>query len=105
MSKSRNKITTIDCTLRDGGYYNNWDFDKKLVNNYMNTLTKSKVDYIEIGFRNLSSSTFMGPYAYSRDRFLEKLNLSKKVNVGVMIDTKEILNSNIGIKNIRYFIK
>ncbi len=98
MSKSRNKITTIDCTLRDGGYYNNWDFDKKLVNNYMNALTKSKVDYIEIGFRNLSSSTFMGPYAYSRDRFLEKLNLSKKVNVGVMIDTKEILNSNIGIK-------
>ena len=21
------KITLLDCTLRDGGYYNNWDLD------------------------------------------------------------------------------
>ena len=25
----------LDCTLRDGGYYNNWDFSKDLVNDYL----------------------------------------------------------------------
>ena len=23
-----NKIKILDCTLRDGGYYNNWDFSR-----------------------------------------------------------------------------
>ena len=98
MIKENKPINTLDCTLRDGGYYNNWDFDKKLVDNYLHALTKSKVDYVEIGFRNLSSSIFMGPYAYSRDRFLEKLNISKNLKLGVMIDTKEVLSSENGIK-------
>ncbi len=98
MIKENKPINTLDCTLRDGGYYNNWDFDKKLVDNYLHALTKSKVDYVEIGFRNLSSSIFMGPYAYSRDRFLEKLNISKNLQLGVMIDTKEVLSSENGIK-------
>lgn len=40
----------------------------------------------------------MGPYAYSRDRFLEKLNISKNLKLGVMIDTKEVLSSENGIK-------
>ena len=98
MIKENKPINTLDCTLRDGGYYNNWDFDRKLVDNYLHALTKSKVDYVEIGFRNLSSSIFMGPYAYSRDRFLEKLNISKNLQLGVMIDTKEVLSSENGIK-------
>ena len=98
MIKENKPINTLDCTLRDGGYYNNWDFDRKLVDNYLHALTKSKVDYVEIGFRNLSSSIFVGPYAYSRDRFLEKLNISKNLKLGVMIDTKEVLSSENGIK-------
>ena len=27
-------IQILDCTIRDGGYYTNWDFEKKLVNQY-----------------------------------------------------------------------
>ena len=30
-----NKIKILDCTLRDGGYYNNWDFSKEIVNDYL----------------------------------------------------------------------
>ena len=26
-----NNIQVLDCTLRDGGYYNNWQFRKKLM--------------------------------------------------------------------------
>ena len=30
-----NKINLLDCTLRDGGYYNNWFFTKELINEYL----------------------------------------------------------------------
>ena len=31
MKKILKKINLLDCTLRDGGYYNNWDFSEKLI--------------------------------------------------------------------------
>jgi len=41
----------LDCTIRDGGYLNNWHFDKRLVREAYRALSKSGVDYIEIGYR------------------------------------------------------
>ena len=41
----------LDCTIRDGGYYNNWDFSNQFAKNYLNTLSKINIDYVEIGFR------------------------------------------------------
>ena len=32
------KINHLDCSLRDGGYYNNWDFDNDLINQYLQVL-------------------------------------------------------------------
>ena len=31
----------LDCTLRDGGYYTNWDFDDALVTTYINAMKRS----------------------------------------------------------------
>ena len=36
----KNKIQILDCTLRDGGYYNNWNFNTNLVNKYFKTMDK-----------------------------------------------------------------
>ena len=47
----------LDCTLRDGGYYNNWDFDINLVKDYLKVMDFLKVDFIEIGFRSLRNDT------------------------------------------------
>ena len=47
------KINLLDCTLRDGGYYNNWNFPKLLINNYLSAIAETKIDYVEIGFRFL----------------------------------------------------
>lgn len=41
----------LDCTIRDGGYINNWQFDNRLVREAYRALSKSGVDYIEIGYR------------------------------------------------------
>ena len=53
-----NKINIIDCTLRDGGYYNNWDFPKNLVNEYLKSVSDSGIKYVELGFRSLSKKEF-----------------------------------------------
>ena len=45
-------IRTLECTLRDGGYINNWCFSTKLVNNYFNLMEKLNIDFVEIGFIN-----------------------------------------------------
>lgn len=40
----------LDCTLRDGGYYTNWDFDDALVTTYINAMNQLPIDYIELGY-------------------------------------------------------
>ena len=45
-------MLNLDCTLRDGGYYTNWDFSPELVDIYIEAMTNSDVDYIEIGYRS-----------------------------------------------------
>lgn len=46
-------IKLLDCTIRDGGYVNNWDFSKDFVQDLCSALNKCNYDYMEIGFRNL----------------------------------------------------
>jgi 4-hydroxy 2-oxovalerate aldolase len=81
----------LDCTLRDGGYYNDWDFARETVSAYLHAMEAAKVDAVEIGFRNFSADRFLGPYAFSTDDFLKSLPLPKGVTIGVMVDAKELL--------------
>lgn len=87
-------INILDCTLRDGGYYNNWDFDEKLVNDYLQTLDSLQIDFVEIGFRTLKDDSFKGAFAHSTDNYLNSLNIPEglKNKIGVMINGSEIAN-------------
>ena len=40
----------LDCTLRDGGYYNNWNFSKN-IQKYISDINSTGIKYIELGFR------------------------------------------------------
>ena len=44
------KITLLDCTLRDGGYVNDWKFGRENMLRITSGLNKAGVDHIEIGF-------------------------------------------------------
>lgn len=92
-------VKILDCTLRDGGYYNNWDFDKDFVASYLRTMSLSSVKYVEIGFRFLAKNRFLGPYAYTTDAFLSKINLPENLIYGVMINAKEYIENNISLKD------
>ena len=43
-------IKVLDCTLRDGGYINKWEFGKKNIYHILSNLVLAKLDYIECGF-------------------------------------------------------
>jgi len=40
----------LDCTLRDGGYINNWNFSSECAKDIIESLKLSGVDFIEVGF-------------------------------------------------------
>ena len=44
------RIELLDCTLRDGGYVNDWEFGQDNIVTLFERLVSSEVDYIEIGF-------------------------------------------------------
>ena len=94
------EITLLDCTLRDGGYYNNWNFSKDLVNDYLKAISDSGIRYVEIGFRSLKENKLNGPNFFSRDNYINILKIPKNLNIGVMINISEIVNSKKNYKKI-----
>ena len=45
-----NNIKILDCTLRDGGFINDWDFGHYAIYNIVNRLIESNIDFLEVGF-------------------------------------------------------
>ena len=56
------KIRLLDCTLRDGGYINGWDFGEKTIRKIITELVRAGTDLIEAGF--------LRDCEYQRDRTL-----------------------------------
>jgi len=90
-----NSIEFLDCTLRDGGYYNNWNFNNELVNEYLQVVNKIKIKYVELGFRALNNNKIKGSTAYTTDDFLQSLRIPKSLNIGVMVNASDFLQSNL----------
>lgn len=47
---TKQKLSLLDCTLRDGGYQNNWHFGEGAIADIVSALDQSGVEYIELGF-------------------------------------------------------
>lgn len=43
-------FSILDCTLRDGGYINNWEFENLNINYILSKMQKAEIDFIELGF-------------------------------------------------------
>ena len=56
------KINILDCTLRDGGYYNNWNFSTNLVEKYLAAVVKLPIDIVEVGYVSDSKKDNYGLY-------------------------------------------
>jgi 4-hydroxy 2-oxovalerate aldolase len=87
------KPTLLDCTLRDGGYYNSWDFSPELANSYLKTMEAVGLDHVELGFRSLQNNSYRGPFAFTTDSFLERLEIPATLGLSVMINAGEFLQA------------
>lgn len=47
-----NQSKIVDCTIRDGGLVNNWDFSIEFVQKLYAGLNEAGVEYMEIGYKN-----------------------------------------------------
>ncbi len=87
-----NNIRLLDCTFRDGGYYNNWNFDKNIIQKYLNEVNDLKIEYVELGFRILDDIKLKGENAYTTDRFINTFSIPSNINVGIMINASDLLS-------------
>lgn len=81
----------LDCTLRDGGYYTNWDFSSELIGRYLRAMKAAKVDVVELGFRFWGNEGFKGACAFTTDEFLRTLEIPSGLTVGVMLNASDII--------------
>ena len=50
MNLGLEKVNILDCTLRDGGYVNDFTFGKDVISGFLNKIAKTNVECVEIGF-------------------------------------------------------
>lgn len=89
-------IKILDCTLRDGGYINNFEFGKKAIADIINKLSLASVEIIECGFLK-SHAIDENCSLYSSVDAIKDVIKIKKINTMyvAMIQYGEISNEDI----------
>lgn len=90
-------VKVLDCTLRDGGYVNNWEWGFQRARSIIKSLVKAKVDVVEVGFlRDVEG--------YNQDRTvcnkIEELNRLLPSNTGDTMFSGMAMRSNYDIKKL-----
>jgi 4-hydroxy 2-oxovalerate aldolase len=100
----RPQIKLIDCTVRDGGLMNKWQFDDSFVRKVYRALTDAGVDYMEIGYLS-SESAFnrddYGPWRFCAEEDLQRIigDSEKKIKLSAMADIGRIDYDDIPLKS------
>jgi len=115
MKHDQHKI--LDCTIRDGGLVNNWDFSVEFVQDMYRGLNAAGVEYMEIGYKNsakLLKSDNAGPWRFLNEDFLREViptkndtKLSALVDIG-RVDENDILpreQSQLDLIRVASYIK
>ena len=68
------KIKVLDCTLRDGGYLNNWIFGTNNIQNIISKLALANIDYIECGFLNSAKILDRQAFFNSPEELIPEIN-------------------------------
>ena len=86
------RFKILDCTLRDGGYYTDWQFESGLVKRLVKALDSNGVDIIELGYK---SPVKGGPYRKCNDGFINSIvDFKITSKLCFMIDVKDYVEGN-----------
>ncbi|MFC5528628.1 aldolase catalytic domain-containing protein [Cohnella yongneupensis] len=84
----------VDCTVRDGGLVNNWDFSVEFVQDLYESLNAAGVEYMEIGYKNspklLKSEGKEGPWRFLDDAFLRDIIQKKNTKLSALVDVGRV---------------
>jgi len=100
----RPAIKVIDCTVRDGGLMNKWQFTDEFVKKTYEAVSAAGVDYMEIGYLS-SECAFdrneMGPWKFCAESDLRRIigDKEKKIKLTAMADIGRIEHADIPPKN------
>ena len=83
-------VKFLDCTLRDGGYYTNWDFDKDLVDSYLKSCESLPLDYLEVGYKSPVRPGYLGKYFYCPDSVLKDAKQISSKKLAVLLNEKDV---------------
>lgn len=78
----------LDCTLRDGGYYTNWDFNAETVDAYIHAMNGLPIDYLELGYRNNPLKEYNGKFGYCPLSVLKHIRENSRQKLAVMLNEK-----------------
>lgn len=89
MTDRRHTVRVLDCSIRDGGCCNAWQFSEDFVRRTYLALAKSGVEYMEIGYRS-SPGSFdrqkVGPWRFCDDEVLAEIVTPSGPKLAVMLD-------------------
>ena len=94
----RRRIKILDCTVRDGGLCNDFQFDHALVRKVFGALVDAGVDTMEIGYQTTSGAldaTRLGPWRFCRPDDLAKVVTPGALQLTTMVDIGRIRPSDI----------
>lgn len=84
------KTKILDCTIRDGGYLNDWKFSKRFVKDYYTEISKTGIDITEIGFRSsykYFNSSIMGIWRFTPESIINEIaNGVNGIPISLMVD-------------------
>ena len=90
-------VDIVDCTLRDGGYYTDWDFEQGLVYSYLAAVKETPIGTVELGYRSPKKKSYHGKYFYLSKKTL--LHARKKLRddqkIAIMLNAKDCNVDNI----------
>lgn len=89
MKQHLSSVAILDCTLRDGGYCNNWFFSLKTTQVLISTLQAAGVSDIEVGFRSNRVNRRVGPAAFSLESWLSEVSMTDNTTLWVMVNASD----------------
>ncbi len=91
----RPQIKILDCTIRDGGLINQWQFSDDFVRKVFLSLSKAGVDYMEIGYKSSEkyfSRSDNGAWKFCTEEDLKRIigEVDTKMKLSAMADIGRI---------------
>lgn len=97
----RQRVRVLDCTVRDGGLCNDWQFNADLVRRTVAAMGAAGVDVIEIGYRgarDAGAGSSSGPWRFSSDQDIRAVSTAGGPKLAVMVDQGSARLSDLGPK-------